>query len=48
MIPRPSRGYFFSGRSPSLLATPKGRTHGLPLAIKLLPATRKRVFNVGS
>ena len=46
MIPRPSRGYFFNGRSPSLLATPKGRTHGLPLAMKLLLATRKRVFNV--
>ena len=46
MIPRPSRGYFFNGRSPCLLATPKGRTHGLPLAMKLLLATRKRVFNV--
>ncbi len=46
MIPRRSRGYFFNGRSPNLLATLKERTHGLPLAMKLLLATRKRVFHV--
>jgi len=41
---QPSRGFCLSGRSPCLLAAPKGRIYGLALARGLLPATRERVY----
>ena len=46
MIPRPSRGYFFNGYNPLLLATPKRALVRPGTREKLLLATRKRVLGI--